>query len=63
MKCGFTDDPVKDAANRDAEAEEWLNSRPVCCHCGDHIQDEFYFEIEGRIYCPDCVDDAKQWID
>ena len=41
----------------DAKQEDWLNKRPVCEECGEHIQDEYLFEIAGVIYCEECVND------
>jgi len=36
------------------EAE--LAKRPVCHYCEDHIQEEFYYEINGEIICEHCLD-------
>ena len=33
-------DITDDFERRDAEKERWLQSRPVCCICKEHIQDE-----------------------
>lgn len=34
--------------------EESYNSAPVCVECGEHIQDDYCYEISGDIYCLDC---------
>jgi formylmethanofuran dehydrogenase subunit E len=39
------------------ELERRLASRPRCEDCGEHIQDEFYFEVEGDILCEECMHD------
>ena len=39
------------------EMERKLASRPVCEDCGNPIQDEFYFEVEGDILCEECMHD------
>ncbi len=39
----------------DAEQERWLNKRPVCCECGEHIQEEHLFDIDGDLVCEDCL--------
>ena len=39
------------------EKEEWLRSRPVCDECGDPIQDEGLYRVDGFIYCEDCFGD------
>lgn len=41
----------------EAEQEAWLSKRPVCRHCGEHIQDDFYYYIDGDILCEDCMND------
>ena len=33
-----------------------LASRPVCSICGEHIQDDHYFDINGTLYCPECLE-------
>lgn len=59
----WTDDPVRDAANYDAEAEERLNQLPVCDECNEHIQGEGYYEINGYNICPDCMKEHWRWIE
>lgn len=27
----------------------------ACCHCGENVDEENAIEIDGRLYCPDCV--------
>lgn len=49
-------DPPEAASRKDAEADEWLKSRPVCAHCGEHIQDDYMYEHEGEYYCEECFD-------
>ena len=39
----------------DAEQEAWLDRRPKCEECGEPIQDEYLFEIDGNLYCESCV--------
>lgn len=59
----YSDDPEKDFLNYDSEQTRWLNSRPVCCRCGDPIQDEDAYEIEGNLYCVECIEDMRVSID
>ena len=42
----------------DAEQEELLEGLPVCCCCGNHIQDDCYYDIDGEIYCEKCMEDT-----
>ena len=38
--------------------ERWLKTRPVCCVCGEPIQDEDMYEFyPGEFYCETCKDD------
>lgn len=44
------------------EAQDIANERklarlPQCEYCGEHIQDEFYFEINGEYLCEDCLNE------
>ena len=38
------------------EEERWLARRPVCEYCEEHIQDDHYFDINGEVVCPDCLE-------
>lgn len=35
------------------EQDKWLEQRPVCVCCGDHIQDDYCYDVGGEIYCED----------
>lgn len=37
---GWTDDILADFEKHDAKKEKWLESRPICCVCGEAIQEE-----------------------
>lgn len=52
----FTDDPLSDFDRYDRQQNEELNKRPKCCYCGEHIQDDFCYEINGEYFCEDCLD-------
>lgn len=41
--------------SRECRQEAWLRKRPVCCYCGEHIQDEQLFDIEGELYHEECL--------
>lgn len=58
-----TDDPYRDFDRWEAEQEKWLQSRPVCEYCGEHIQDEHYYYID-KIVCEECLNENhKRYID
>ncbi len=42
------------------EQQQWLESRPVCADCGEHIQNEFAFHINGDWICEECMDSYRQ---
>lgn len=46
-------------AYRDHEArqEAELKRLPKCEHCGERIQDDFLYEIDGGLYCESCMND------
>lgn len=56
----WTDPPEQGAEYLANDQDAWLNRRPVCCKCKDHIQDEDGYEIDGELYCDDC---AHDWLD
>lgn len=37
------------------EQDKLLEQRPVCVCCGDHIQDDYCYDVCGEIYCEDCM--------
>lgn len=52
----LSDDPVRDYSRYDAEREEALERLPVCDYCGEHIQDDYYYEIGDEVICRECLD-------
>lgn len=57
----LTDNPVKDAENYAEEMEDRVSELPVCCECGEHITDDWYYEFGDEIYCPDCNRKHMRW--
>jgi hypothetical protein len=51
----YTDNPIRDAEAYDREQDAWLARRPICCGCGEHIQNDTLFRIGGQAYCWECV--------
>ena len=39
----------------DREQEAKLENLPVCDCCGERIQDEYYYDIDGEILCEECL--------
>jgi len=52
----YTDDPAADAAERDYDFEKWLKGRPICDECGEHIQSENLYELDGLLFCESCME-------
>jgi formylmethanofuran dehydrogenase subunit E len=58
-----TDDPIADFHRYDVEQCEKLSKRPKCEYCGEHIQDDFYYYVDG-IVCGECLDENhKRYIE
>jgi formylmethanofuran dehydrogenase subunit E len=51
----YSGDPIRDHEEREREAQAWLDSLPVCCECGEPIQDDECYEFDGELICPDCL--------
>ena len=44
-------------AMNDAEQERQRAKLPFCSECGEHIQADTCYEINGELICPDCMRD------
>ena len=42
---------------QDIKKEQWRARLPKCEYCGEHIQDEHFYEIDGEILCQECLDE------
>lgn len=48
----------------DAEMEERLSKLPVCDECGETIQTEECYEINGEVICPECLkNNHRRWVE
>ena len=56
----ITDDPLADFARKEAEEDAWLKTRPWCCECRRRIQDEWCFHFDGKLICPECLEENHQ---
>lgn len=41
----------------ESEQDAWLASRPICEGCGEAIQDDYLYDVDGYIYCEECMKD------
>ena len=52
----YTDDPERDFLRWDAHQHDELEKLPECADCGNPIQDESAFYINGEWICEDCME-------
>lgn len=55
-----TNDPIADFERYDAEQERRLSKLPKCSECGEHIQDECCYVIDGVYICERCMEDHRK---
>jgi len=56
MTWSISDDPYADFDKWDAEQWEELQRLPICARCKERIQDEYLYDVEGRILCQTCME-------
>lgn len=47
---------LADLYRREAEERAWLDKLPKCDYCGEPIQEEHYYDINGDYICVECLD-------
>ena len=52
----YTDNPVADYDSWDAEQAKAEQQLPICDHCTEYIHGEDYYDIDGTVLCPECLD-------
>lgn len=58
----WTDDPIADFNQHEKEQRRRLVRFPVCACCGEPIQDERIFDIDGELYHEECADkEFRRW--
>ena len=50
-----SDDPAADFDRYDRQQERQLENLPLCESCGERIQDEDYYDVDGEILCEECM--------
>lgn len=49
-------DPLDCFDRYEADQSEELEKLPVCSECGEPIQDDFCYQIDGDLICEKCMD-------
>lgn len=57
VEVRYTDNPVADFERYDREQQDKLAALPVCSECGEAIQDEYFYLINGENICEECLKD------
>ncbi len=52
----YTNDPVADFLRHDAEQEAELQKLPKCKECGEPIQTDYAYGINGKYICEHCLE-------
>lgn len=55
----YTDNPLFDFDCYDREQQKRLDRLPVCADCGEAIQDELAYCINGEWICEHCMDSYR----
>ena len=60
----ITDDPLRDFARHDAEQAAALSRLPKCAECGEPIQSEKCYEVDGGVICEVCLENNHtHWVE
>lgn len=57
---GLAEFIYEEAERRNSKYEE---SCPRCFNCGEPITSDIAWEIDGHLYCEECIDDAKVFVE
>lgn len=51
----YSNDPLADFDRWEDKRQEVENRLPICDICGEPIQDEYLYDLDGEIVCVDCL--------
>lgn len=60
MAIGLMEFLYEEAERRNRKYEE---TRPRCCNCDEPITSDIAYEIDGNLYCEECMDDFKVYVE
>lgn len=63
MSRYYSENLFRDIDNYLEDQDALLRKRPLCCWCDEHIQGMKLYNINGKIYCEDCIDKLFTWTD
>ena len=59
----YSDDPLRDFAMYEEEQDRYLKQLPVCSDCGEHIQEDYCYEINGEYICEECMKSYRKAVE
>lgn len=60
----LTGNPLADFDRHDAEQQKQLDKLPKCYECGEPIQTDECYELNGELICPECLkDNHRKWVE
>lgn len=59
----YSDNLHVDFLKHEADQERWLESLPVCDECGEHIQSEDLYELDGLLFCENCMEGHRRSVE
>ena len=60
MAMGLAEFLYEEAERRNRKFEE---SCPICFGCDEPITSDVAWEIDGHLYCEECIDNAKVFVE
>lgn len=57
----YTDEPDKDYDAYCREQDRAMEQLPICCECGERIEDEYCYEINDEIICETCMEQYRKY--
>ena len=45
------------------EQDRYLKQLPVCSDCGEHIQEDYCYEINGEYICEECMKSYRKAVE
>lgn len=56
-------DPIEDFHYYDRNLEDTLENLPICCECGEAIQQDTAVKIGSDWYCDECLSSFRKSVD